>query len=63
MIWSEQLTSDRKSVWFERTGQSPAQWPVAMREGVLELSQHRSIHCGEDMVEVMAEWMVKNPGV
>jgi hypothetical protein len=60
MIYSDKLSPERKRVWYERTGQSPTQWPQEMRHGVHRLAQERPVHNGEDMIETMAEWMYYN---
>lgn len=60
-VWSDRLTPARKTLWQIRTTEPPSLWPPKMREGVAALAEGRRIHNGEDMVQLMAEWMVRNP--
>jgi hypothetical protein len=60
-VWSDRLPPGRKILWQIRTSEPPSLWPPAMRDGVAELAKSRRIYSGEDMVELMAEWMVRNP--
>lgn len=60
-VWSDLLSPEQFTLWLNRTGQSPTEWPPEMRTGVDGLAQRTTVHNAEDMVQLMAQWMVNNP--
>lgn len=58
-VWSDLLTPDQREVWQTCQGQCSSQWPRGMRAGVDSLAEKTPPHIWEDMVELMAEWLVR----
>ena len=59
----DKLRPEQQQICMDRFRQPPADWPLGMIDGMNEIAKSRNLMNSDDILEAIAEWMVKHPNV